>query len=60
MRQLLRNHKGQNTLEYILMIVFVVGIVMILFKLFQPQFQGLVGQVTDKIRNAISSMGGGG
>ncbi|OGQ15802.1 MAG: hypothetical protein A3B70_04420 [Deltaproteobacteria bacterium RIFCSPHIGHO2_02_FULL_40_11] len=55
----LQNKKGQNTLEYVLMLVFVVGIVMVLFSVFKPQFQSIVGNVGSKIQEAIGALGGG-
>jgi len=59
MFRLLQNKKGQNTLEYVLMLVFVVGIALVLFKVFSPQFEKIIGQVTGKIQTAIGALGGG-
>ena len=53
----LRNKKGQNTLEYVLMLGFVAAIIVLFFTLFKGQFQGMVTAVTSKIQQAIGQMG---
>lgn len=51
------NNKGQNTLEYVLMLGFVAAIIVLFFTLFKGQFKNMVDAVTGKIQSAISQMG---
>lgn len=53
---LLKNKKGQNTLEYVLMLGFVAAIIVLFFTLFKDQFQGVVRGVTGKIQKAIETI----
>ena len=55
----IENEKGQNTVEYLLMLTVVVGVVLvagIALKKFMPQ---LFTQIQGMITGAASSMGGG-
>ena len=54
--QWLEDKKGQNTLEYVLMLGFVAAIIVLFFTLFRDQFQGMVQAVTQKIQSAIGQI----
>jgi Flp pilus assembly pilin Flp len=56
MRTHLLNKKGQNTLEYVLMLGFVATIIVLFFTLFKGQFQSMVQAVSGKIQGAIEKM----
>lgn len=56
----LMSERGQNTVEYLLMLTVVVGVVLVAgaaLKKFMPQ---LFGQIQGMITGAASSMGSGG
>jgi len=55
----IRNKRGQNTLEYVLMLGFVAAIIVLFFSLFREQFQNMVSAVTGKVQSAIEQIGGG-
>jgi len=53
----LRNRKGQNTVEYILIITVVVAVILLVGKYMPGKFQALVDKVFTKVDTAVS--GGG-
>lgn len=55
-RKPLNNKKGQNTLEYVLMLGFVAAIIVLFFTLFKGQFQSMVQAVAGKIQSAIGQI----
>lgn len=60
MRARLSSRRGQNTVEYLLMLTVVVGVVLVagaVLKKFMPQ---LFGQIQGMITGAASQMGSGG
>jgi len=56
MMRALRNKKGQNTLEYVLMLGFVAAIIVLFFTLFKGQFKTMVEAVSSKIQTAIGQI----
>jgi Flp pilus assembly pilin Flp len=52
----LRDKKGQNTLEYVLMLGFVAAIIVLFFTLFRDPFENMVKGVTSKIQDAIGQI----
>lgn len=56
--KMIKDKKGQNTLEYVLMLGFVAAIIVLFFSLFRDQFQGMVKAVTSKVESAIQQIGG--
>ena len=56
MKKWLKNRKGQNTLEYVLMLGFVAAIIVLFFTLFKGQFQSMVQAVSGKIQSAIGQI----
>ncbi len=56
MRKHLLNKKGQNTLEYVLMLGFVATIIVLFFTLFKGQFQSMVQAISGKIQSAIQQI----
>ena len=55
-RYLIGNKKGQNTLEYVLMLGIVAAIIVAFFTIFKQQFTGIVKKVTEKIQTAIDQI----
>ena len=56
----LRNRKGQNTVEYLLMLAVIVGVALAVGKGFQTFFPEIFDSVKQKILGGIGQMGGGG
>jgi len=57
MMRFLRNRKGQNTVEYILIITVVVAVILLVGKYMPKKFEALVNKVFEKVDTAV---GGGG
>lgn len=55
----LRNKRGQNTLEYVLMMAMVAGLVLAVFGMFQTQIKNAVTNVGNRITAAINQVGSG-
>lgn len=53
---LLKNRKGQNTLEYVMMLGFVAAIIVLFFTVFKGKFNQIVQAVGEKISSAIGQM----
>ncbi|MBI2646821.1 MAG: hypothetical protein HYW85_07345 [Deltaproteobacteria bacterium] len=52
----LKNRKGQNTLEYVMMLGFVAAIIVLFFTVFRGKFNQIVEAVGAKISSAIGQM----
>ncbi len=55
---MLRNRRGQNTVEYLLMLTVVVGVVLAAGMALKRYMPGLFGEVQQLIDNAARSLGG--
>lgn len=60
MAKFLRNKKGQNTVEYILIITVVVAVILLVGKYMPGKFQALVDKVFGKVTTAVEQTGSGG
>jgi len=58
--ELLRNRKGQNTVEYLLMLAVVVGVVLIAGVALKSYMPTLFGDIQQMITGAAGSLGAGG
>ena len=58
--KVLKNRKGQNTVEYLLMLAVVVGVVLIAGVALKKYMPGLFGQIQGMITGAAGSLGQGG
>ncbi|MDE2040176.1 MAG: hypothetical protein KGO96_09920 [Elusimicrobia bacterium] len=56
----LREEKGQNTVEYLMIVAVVVGVVLVVGKLIKSQLPGVWQNIMGMITNASSSLGSGG
>jgi Flp pilus assembly pilin Flp len=54
-----RSEKGQNTVEYLLILAVVVGVVLVVGKMFKSQIGGIFNQVMTMISGAATSVGTG-
>ena len=59
MNEYFRNRKGQNTVEYLLMLAVVVGVVLVAGAALKKYMPGLFEQIQGMISNAAGSLGGG-
>lgn len=56
----LRSRRGQNTVEYLLMLAVIVGVVLVLGGMFKGQIGGLFNSIMQKIQGAAGSLSSGG
>jgi len=52
------SRRGQNTVEYLLMLTVVVGVVLVSGGILKKYMPSLLTGITEKIANAANSMGG--
>lgn len=57
--RLLKSERGQNTVEYLLILAVVVGVVLVVGKMFKSQIGGIFNQVMGMISGAATSVGTG-
>jgi len=57
--QFLKSENGQNTVEYLLILAVVVGVVLVVGKMFKSQIGGIFNQVMGMISGAATSVGSG-
>lgn len=55
----LRSRRGQNTVEYLLMLSVIVGVSLALGRLFKTQIAGVFTNVIDSVRTATDQLKGG-
>lgn len=60
MNRYFKNRKGQNTVEYLLMLSAIVGFVLIVGALMKKAMPGLFGQIQSLISGAAGSLGSSG
>jgi len=59
MNKYFKNRKGQNTVEYLLMLTVVVGVVLVAGAALKKFMPGLFEQIQGMISGAAGSLGGG-
>ena len=52
-----RSRKGQNTVEYLMMLAVIVGVILVIGKMFKPQISGIFNQIMGMISGAASTVG---
>ena len=55
----LRGRKGQNTVEYLMMLAVIVGVILVVGKMFKPQISQIFNQIMAMISGAASSVASG-
>lgn len=53
----LRGERGQNTVEYLMMLAVIVGVILVIGKMFKPQISGIFNQIMGMISGAASTVG---
>jgi Flp pilus assembly pilin Flp len=56
-REWLRSERGQNTVEYLMMLAVIVGVILVIGKMFKPQISGIFNQIMGMISGAASTVG---
>jgi Flp pilus assembly pilin Flp len=57
LREWLRSERGQNTVEYLMMLAVIVGVILVIGKMFKPQISGIFNQIMGMISGAASTVG---
>jgi len=57
MNRYFKNRKGQNTVEYLLMLSAIVGVVLLVGALLKKAMPGVFGQIQNLISGAAGSLG---
>jgi Flp pilus assembly pilin Flp len=55
----LQSRRGQNTVEYLMMLAVIVGVILVIGKMFKPQISGIFNQIMGMISGAASTVGSG-
>ncbi|MBI4424718.1 MAG: hypothetical protein HY554_13375 [Elusimicrobia bacterium] len=50
MKRVVRSRRGQNTVEYLMMLAVIVGVILVLGKMFKPR----IGQIFDQVMGMVS------
>ena len=55
-KRLWRNERGQNTVEYLMMLAVIVGVILVVGKMFKPQISGIFSQIMASISGAAGTV----
>ncbi|MFC1680154.1 Flp family type IVb pilin [Elusimicrobiota bacterium] len=56
LREILRGERGQGTVEYLMMIAVIVGVVMVVGTMFKPQISGVFNSVMASVADAARNV----
>ena len=59
LKELARDKRGQNTVEYLMMLAVIVGVILVIGKMFKPQISGIFNQIMGMISGAAQQVGSG-
>lgn len=59
-RRLKESRRGQGIVEYLMMLAVVVGVVLVIGKMFKPQVSNIFMDIMRKISEAVGTVGGTG
>lgn len=51
-----RRRRGQNTVEYLMMLAVIVGVILVIGKMFKPQISGIFNQIMQMISGAATNV----
>jgi len=54
-----RSERGQNTVEYLMMLAVIVGVILVIGKMFKPQISQVFQQIMQMISGAAATVGSG-
>ena len=55
----MRSRRGQNTVEYLLMLTVIVGVILVIGKMFKPQISTIFANIMNMISGAANTVGSG-
>ena len=55
----MRSERGQNTVEYLMMLAVIVGVILVIGKMFKPQISGIFNQIMASIAGAAGTVATG-
>ncbi len=53
------NRRGQNTVEYLMMLAVIVGVILVVGKLFKPQISNVFNQIMGMVSGAAQGVASG-
>lgn len=56
LRRLWRDQRGQNTVEYLMMLAVIVGVILVVGRMFKPQISQIFQQIMASISGAASNV----
>ena len=56
MKDWLRRSRGQNTVEYLMRLAVIVGVILVVGKMFKPQISAIFNQIMGMISGAATSV----
>lgn len=56
----LKSRRGQGIVEYLMMLAVVVGVSLVIGKMFKPQVSGVFNRIMEMIGNAANQLGSSG
>lgn len=57
---ILKSRRGQGIVEYLMMMAVVVGVILVIGKMFKPQVSGIFNNIMGQIAGAVQTVGGSG
>lgn len=54
------SERGQNTVEYLMMLAVIVGVILVVGKMFKPQISSIFNQIMGMISGAAGTVASGG
>ncbi|MFC1679889.1 Flp family type IVb pilin [Elusimicrobiota bacterium] len=54
-----KSEEGQNTVEYLMMLAVIVGVILVIGKMFKPQISQVFNQIMAMVSGAASSVASG-
>ena len=57
--KLVRDRRGQNTVEYLMMLAVIVGVILVVGKMFKPQISNIFNQIMGMVSGAAQGVASG-
>ena len=55
-KKLMRSKRGQNTVEYLMMLAVIVGVILVVGKMFKPQISNIFNQIMGMVSGAAQGV----
>lgn len=56
LKKVVRNRRGQNTVEYLMMLAVIVGVILVVGKMFKPQISNIFNQIMGMVSGAAQGV----